>query len=495
MRIVAYCRVSTDSDEQMESMENQKIFFNEFAKKNNFDLVRIYADEGISGKQMKNRTEFLKLLKDAELNLFDMVVVKDISRFARNTVDFLTAVRGLKSIGVDVKFLSNNQTILGDSEFILTIFSAMAQEESANLSKRVKFGKKINAQKGRVPPRIYGYDRIDNFTLVPNEIEAEVVKRIFYMYTVVGYGAGKISKILTDEKIPTKLGALGWTSKTIRRILTNSIYIGEYVNNKYEVKNYLTGERGTIPISQHIHHERPHFRIIDDETFKIAQEKIDSKRKIYKNEHVHMQGRDSTRHLFSTLIRCEHCGYSFSRKSYTYKNTRTYWVCTGFNVRGSNFCNNNVTLNESELLDFIKNFFAQLMENESEFISNLTNQFITKNEVNTNNIDINTIKKQISRYEREKEKYKNMYVNNIIDLDELKKRVVVLDDKINEQKDKLFQYNNLVNYDFTENHVKEIYNKIKSILELDNWTNMDLKYVLNKITVNRNGDVSIQLQE
>jgi DNA invertase Pin-like site-specific DNA recombinase len=115
MRMAAYGRVSTDSDEQLESLENQKIFFEDFANKNNYKLVKIYADEGISGKQMKNRTQFLTMLEDAKLNLFDIVIVKDISRFARNTVDFLNAIRQLKTQNIEVQFLSNNQTILGNS--------------------------------------------------------------------------------------------------------------------------------------------------------------------------------------------------------------------------------------------------------------------------------------------------------------------------------------------------------------------------------------------
>ena len=158
MRIAAYCRVSTEKDEQLDSLENQKQFFSEYAEKNGHSLIRLYADEGISGTSLKKRSEFLRLMKDARLGLFEAVVVKDISRFARNTVDFLQSIRELKALGINTMFITANMESLGESEFVLTIFGAMAQEESANLSKRVKFGKKINAQKGRVPQRILGYD-------------------------------------------------------------------------------------------------------------------------------------------------------------------------------------------------------------------------------------------------------------------------------------------------------------------------------------------------
>ena len=165
MKIAAYCRVSTEKEEQIDSLEHQKEFFEEYARKNGHELIRLYADEGISGTSLKKRDEFVRLMRDAKMNLFDMVVVKDVSRLARNTVDFLQSIRTLKGLGVNTLFLTANMDSLGESEFVLTMFGAMAQEESANLSKRVKFGKKINAKKGRVPQRIFGYNRIDNFTL------------------------------------------------------------------------------------------------------------------------------------------------------------------------------------------------------------------------------------------------------------------------------------------------------------------------------------------
>ena len=143
MNIAAYCRVSTDKADQLNSLEAQKEFFSEYTKRTGDTLVRLYADEGISGTKIKNRKEFLRMMSDAEHGLFDMVVVKDISRFARNTVDLLQNVRKLRSLGIETQFLTANMTSMGNSEFVLTIFGALAQEESANTSKRVKFGKKF----------------------------------------------------------------------------------------------------------------------------------------------------------------------------------------------------------------------------------------------------------------------------------------------------------------------------------------------------------------
>ena len=159
MNIAAYCRVSTDKEDQLNSLEAQKQFFTEYTQRTGNTLVRLYADEGISGTKIKNRREFLRMMTDAERHLFDMVVVKDISRFARNTVDLLQNIRKLNALGIETQFLTANMTSIGSSEFVLTIFGALAQEESANTSKRIKFGKQLNAEKGRVPNIVYGYDK------------------------------------------------------------------------------------------------------------------------------------------------------------------------------------------------------------------------------------------------------------------------------------------------------------------------------------------------
>ena len=134
MNIAAYCRVSTDKEDQFNSLETQKEFFLEYTKRTRDNLIKLYADEGISGIKIKNRKEFQRMLADAEKGLFDMVVVKDISHFARNTVDLLQSVRKLKALDIETQFLTANMTGMGNREFVLTIFGALAQEESANTS-------------------------------------------------------------------------------------------------------------------------------------------------------------------------------------------------------------------------------------------------------------------------------------------------------------------------------------------------------------------------
>ncbi len=269
MVVAAYCRVSTGSDEQLNSLKNQTEFFKSYSQKNGYELFKIFADRGISGKSCKNRPEFLNMLENAKNKKFNMLLVKDISRFARNTVDFLNGIRLLKSLGIEVRFLSANQTVLGESEFVLTMFAALAQEESYNLSKRIIFGKKLAAKQGRTPCCIYGYHYDGKYNLVADEIESKIVKQIFDLYED-GFGLRKIADYLNKNNILSKRGK-SWQFKTVRRILGNRIYIGDIINNKTQTTDFLTGTRETISQNEWIINHNENLRIISDEKFNNVQ--------------------------------------------------------------------------------------------------------------------------------------------------------------------------------------------------------------------------------
>ena len=312
MNIAAYCRVSTDKSDQLNSLETQKQFFTEYVQRTGDHLVKVYADEGISGTKIKNRKEFLQMMADAEHGLFDMVVVKDISRFARNTVDLLQNVRRLKTLGIETQFLTANMTSMGNSEFVLTIFGALAQEESANTSKRIKFGKKVNAEKGRVPNIVYGYDKTigDYFNLTINEKEANVIRQIFQWYIQDGFGCASISNKLNEQGIRTKRNCR-WSQNAISRILTNELYTGKIINGKQEVADFLTGQRKEKDETEWLVTERPELKIIDEEVFEQAQKILHSRHQAFNLNHE----RQSNKYLFSTLIKCKECGWSFAGRS------------------------------------------------------------------------------------------------------------------------------------------------------------------------------------
>ena len=343
MNIAAYCRVSTDKEDQLNSLATQKQFFAEYTQRTGDTLVRLYADEGISGTKIKNRKEFLRMMQDAERGIFDMVVVKDISRFARNTVDLLQNIRKLKALGIETQFLTANMTSMGNSEFVLTIFGALAQEESANTSKRIKFGKKMNAEKGRVPNIVYGYDKTieDYFNLAINQKEAAVIRQIYQWYAQEGYGAAKIANMLNAQGVRTKRGCQ-WSQNATCRILTNELYTGKIINGKQEITDFLTGQRTDRDETQWMVVDRPDLRIIRPEVFELAQQIMADRGQAFKVD----KERQSNKHLFSTLIKCKECGWSFRRTVRTYKNTYVRWVCSGHNGKGADNCPNSVTVDE-----------------------------------------------------------------------------------------------------------------------------------------------------
>lgn len=492
MRIAAYCRVSTDKDEQLDSLNHQKEFFVEYAKRSGHELVRLYADEGISGTSLKKREEFKRLLRDAELGLFDMVVVKDISRFARNTVDALQSIRKLKSMGICTLFLTANMDSMGDSEFILTLFSAMAQEESSNLSKRVKWGKRINAEKGRVPQRIFGYDRIDNFTLEINPGEARIVRKIFSLYNDQGLGCRTISATLNRDRDKTKLGS-DWNARGVRRILVNPIYCGILINHKYEIEDYLTGRQIRLPEEEQFCHSRPAWAIVTPEAFRKAQEIMASRRTQYDSGEPFMAGRYSAKHTFSTLIKCAHCGRSFTRKSYTYTNTRVYWRCVTNDQYTAEKCDNRTCLDEPELLRQLREYFASLIEDRDalvvDILASLDKRLPASQNPEQAKREIEAKRKKLLS---KKSRYQEMYASDILSLTELKEKITGITEELNALDRALAR---LAPGEKAVETVQRYTGEIQRFLELETVTNMDMRRILDHISVDREGHVRVVLRK
>ncbi len=493
MNIVAYCRVSTEKEDQLNSLDAQKKFFSEYAEKQGHTLVKIYADEGISGTKIKNRKEFLQLLKDAEQGLFEMVVVKDISRFSRNTVDLLTSIRKLKQHNIDTIFLTGDMKVMGESEFVLTIFGALAQEESANTSKRVKFGKQMNAEKGRVPNQVYGYDKTkgDYFNLTINEYESSVIRRMYDLYIREGHGMNKIAQILNAEGIRTKRNAK-WTQNGITRILTNELYIGKVINGKEEVTDFLTSKREKKDEQDWFVVERPEFRIIDDESFANAAKILAGRNNAFNINHE----RQSNKHLFSTLIKCECCGYSFRRTERAYKNVYIKWVCSGRNANGKDSCPNTTKIDELELKQALKDYLTALLKSKDTAIKNIVTEFnrIYKSREENDNLGVE-LQQQIEKAQKSRQKYLEMYEDELITRDELREKVGVLNKQIEKWDNQL----KLVNFNLTkgeqlEQALEETFLNLNSTLNMDNMSNVQLKRLIEKIVVDEHGAINVYLK-
>ena len=493
MNIAAYCRVSTDKSDQLNSLEAQKKFFTEYTEKNGHNLVRLYADEGISGTKIKNRKEFLRLMRDAQHGLFDMVVVKDISRFARNTVDLLQSIRTLKALGIETTFLTANMTVLGQSEFVLTIFGALAQEESANTSKRVKFGKKMNAEKGRVPNIVYGYDKTigDYFNLAINEGEARIVKQIYDWYLNEGYGAAKIANMLNERGLKTKRNC-SFSQNAVCRILTNELYTGKIINGKQEVTDFLTGTRAEKDESEWFVTDRPDLRIIEPEQFDRAQESLHGRHDTFRIKHE----RQSNKYLFSTLIKCKECGWSFRRTVRTYKNTYVRWVCSGHNGKGADSCPNAVTVDEDELIRALEEYFAGLLKAKKNIISYVVKEFTKIYKAKDDNENYEKgLNDQLAKLKKTRQKYMDMYTDDLISRQELNEKIGGMKSEMErlENELKLVQYN-LDKGDQLEDIIKKTFQSIEDITSVRDMTNEQLKKIIQKIEVDKEGNVDIYLR-
>ena len=493
MNIAAYCRVSTDKSDQLNSLETQKEFFLEYTKRTGDNLIKLYADEGISGTKIKNRKEFQRMLADAEKGLFDMVVVKDISRFARNTVDLLQSVRKLKSLGIETQFLTANMTSMGNSEFVLTIFGALAQEESANTSKRIKFGKKMNAEKGRVPNIVFGYDKTigDYFNLSINENEAMAIRQIFQWYTEEGYGGSKIANMLNERGIKTKRGN-NWSQNSVCRILTNEIYTGKIINGKEEIADFLTGQRKEKDESEWLVTIRPELRIIEDEVFDKAQDILKGRHDSFKITHE----RQSNKYLFSTLIKCKECGWSFRRTVRQYKNTYVRWVCSGHNGKGADSCPNAVTVDEEELIQALQDYFQEILSKKKKVINYVIKEFQRVYKAKDENIEYEKrLNTELNKLRKSREKYMDMYTDDLISREELNEKIGGVRKKIERMENEL----KMVSYHLTKGEQLEAilnstFKQLEDITDVHEMTNAQLKRLIQKIEVDKDGNVDIYLR-
>ncbi len=493
MNIAAYCRVSTDKEDQLNSLEAQKKFFAEYTQRTGDTLVRLYADEGISGTKIKNRKEFLKMMSDAEHGFFNLVVVKDISRFARNTVDLLQNIRKLKALGIETQFLTANMTSMGNSEFVLTIFGALAQEESANTSKRVKFGKKINAEKGKVPNFVFGYDKTNGelFNLTINEREADAVRSIFRMYREEGYGAAKIANKLNERGIKTKRNC-AWSANAVVRILTNELYTGKIINGKQEVADFLTGQRKQKDSSEWLITERLDLKIIEPEEYAEVQRILQSRGQTFKLD----KERHSNKFLFSTLIKCKECGWSFRRIERKYKNTYVTWVCSGRNGKGADSCENKTSIAEDELIQVLTDYFAGILANQKNVVKYVVSEFEKVYKAKDENIDYEKqLTAEINKLTKSRQKFMDMYTDDLISREELNRQLAGVKQRIEylEKELKMVSYH-LTKREQLEGILNKTFRSIEDITDVSQMTNAQLRKIIQRIEIDKDGNVDVYLR-
>ena len=326
-RVVAYCRVSTEADDQLNSLENQKQYFEQYISRNlEWQFCGLYVDEGISGTSVEKRAGFKRMVADAEAHKFDLLLTKEISRFARNTLDSIFYTRKLKDLGVGVYFMNDNiNTLDADAELRLTIMSSIAQEESRKTSERVKWGQKRCMERGVVFGACpYGYN-LKGGKLTVNEDEAKVVRLIFDLY-LSGKGVQLVNKELENRGIPASDGAARWKNATILRMLKNEKYIGVLKQKKRITVDYLSHKRKLNEGEEkQIIVENSHPSIIEREIFDRVQNEIVRRKSVTVE-----RSRYSNRHIWSGKVKCAYCNASFKRRinNSTSNSPQIIWQCS-----------------------------------------------------------------------------------------------------------------------------------------------------------------------
>lgn len=311
LRVAAYCRVSTDQDDQRNSLQSQQRYFDDYMRsQENWESVGVFADEGITGTSTRKRRAFHRMIALAERGEIDLILTKEVSRFARNTVDTLEITRRLKERGVGVLFLVDNiDTRDNDGEFRLSIMASVAQEESRKTSERVRWGQRRQMERGVVfgNNSIYGFD-LKGGRLTVREDEAEVVRRIFHKFAVEGKGTHVIARELSEEGIAPPRTATGiWSSTMVLRILRNEKFAGDLLQKKHITKNYLTHKKtlndgSEEPVYIRAHHEA----VVERALFEHAQAEL-----ARRAPSVEQRTRYSNRYWCSGRIQCGGCGSRF----------------------------------------------------------------------------------------------------------------------------------------------------------------------------------------
>ena len=352
MLVASYCRVSTDKENQLHSFTAQQQYFTNYIQHQpDWELYRIYADEGITGTSTKKRVQFQQMMEDAYAGKFQLIVTKEVSRFSRNILDTIAYTRALKKLGIGVLFVNDHiDTLQPDAELRLSIMGSIAQEESRKTSERVKWGQTRQMEQGVVFGRsLLGYD-VKNGIISVNPEGAKIVRLIFHQYGIEKKGTSVIARTLQRMGICTYTGNTQWNSSHIIKILKNEKYVGDLVQKKTYTPDYLTHEKkynhGEQPlIVIHNHHEP----IIDRNLWDTVQQQL-------KKRNVHHGTGHSNRYICSGKIKCGQCGASFvSRKKYRKDGSFIrYWNCFHAVNKGINGCDIGIGLRDDVAIDMIK---------------------------------------------------------------------------------------------------------------------------------------------
>lgn len=516
----AYCRVSTDLEEQKKSIKEQQKQWKDYFKEHVIQSFEggciyhrnivgtkadgspkkgkliieprgdgLYVDEGVTGTSLKNRKAFQQMVEDAKLHKFDIIYTEDITRFTRSMEDGLQVIKDLRQIGVGVFFRKENINSLDTSkEFEIQLRISIAQEESRVKSERMKWGMKrlhLNGGWNSVAP--FGYDIIDG-RLQINEAQAEVVRLIYDMYMNQHKGIGSICRHLNGLGILTQKG-VQWSQITVRRILCNQIYTGEMRTHTIETDDITRHTKKIVPEAEHIVIHKEELRILSDDTFHMTQVE-QSRRK----ENYSMGNGVSTTHLLSTILYCAYCGSAFKRKKrHTYvrkdgtsKDDGYEWTCLitdlygARKTKGGKCSGGRNALIEADVIEAIKFEICQLKQSslDTSFKWYLAERFKDIRED-----DMEKLLNQQKDLEGEMRLLRQDRLHEVISEDVYEDSLRQLNEELSGVKGRISRIERIQQ---EKKYLRELYEKYKQAIQevdVDNLTNATLKNIFQKILV------------
>ncbi|MCM1507717.1 MAG: recombinase family protein [Ruminococcus flavefaciens] len=501
LRVAAYCRVSTESDAQINSLESQKKFFTDYINQNKkWTLVDVYSDEGVSGTSINHRDAFNRMINDAYFGKIDLIITKEVSKFARNTVITLGYTRKLKEQGIGVIFINDNiNTLEPDGEWKLTMMASMAQEESRKTSERVSWGQRIKMKEGVVFGRsMLGYD-VKNGKLYINKEGAEIVRLIFHKYVNENKGTHVIARELIEAGIQP-MHVKEWSNTVILRVLRNEKYVGDLCQQKTFTPDYLThckkynnGEKEKIYISEH------HEEIIDRNMWNKTKEILASRTLTAKQKSRH-----SCRCWCSGKIVYGKCGDRFVSCIKKRKDGSVYksWRCARNASHGAEKLNkfgdiigcNNHSVNEVVLLEgtaYVLNF---LKINKQKLISEMMSEIHTVCSV-TENIDTGKLQDKIFDIERKKNILLDKHLNGTVSDKDYKSQNNYYDKQISVIQSKIEAYNQMQSeLEYQSRQFEKCVEYIKKYLDFETVNEHICGEILEKIIVYSENIMEIKLK-
>lgn len=496
LRVCFYARVSTDKDEQLHSLQSQISFFNDYISKvPNWEFIGSYIDEGISGTLVKKREEFLKMIEDARIHKFDLILTKEISRFSRNTLDSIMYTQELLSNGVGVYFLNDNiNTILPDSELRLTMMSSIAQDEVRRLSERVSFGMKRSIDNGVVLgcSNIYGYVK-DKGKLVIDEEQAEMIKIIFDRYANTTDGLSKVSRYLYSIGYKSRTGKRIDTT-ILTRIIENPKYKGYYCGHKSKVLDYRTKQKKRLNESDWIiykdYENVP--PIVSEELWERANTKLRERQDSFTNRSVN-KAVFQNRYTYSGKIYCGCHNLTYHRSSAGKRKNNPVWECQIYRKESLKGCSNPRVF-ELELDKVFKNMFNKLFKKRNNIFDEVLNECKNYLEMNNDKNEIKTLESKLLLLNSKKDKLLELVMEEYLSKEDYKKQVDLINEEINDYQFKIDELqSNKKNKNYIENKINEIKSSLEKCLEDNECYSYVFNELIDRIIVHKQNDKQIKL--